>query len=191
MGDAAEYVPPLESTRQRGGLARPPSTGRARPQESARSHDPSRTCTPLNVRTVSSDDRGDYIVDNIIFDSRPGFPVTGNLYRPKRGAGPRPAILSPIGHLLHDGKRDTEVQARSIKLAKMGFIVLSYDAIGHGERMVAGNNHHEARLRPVTAWRTRHRLDGLGQHAGYRLTSRVALMSIPRASASPATQVVA
>ena len=98
---------------------------------------------PLNVRTVSSADRGDYVVDNLIFYSRPGFPVTANLYRPKAAAGPRPAILSPIGHLLHDGKRDTEVQARSIKLAQMGFIVLSYDAIGHGERMVAGNNHHE------------------------------------------------
>jgi cephalosporin-C deacetylase-like acetyl esterase len=114
--------------------------------------------TPLNVRIVSTDDRGDYIVDNIIYDSRPGFPVTGNLYRPKVKTGPRPAILSPIGHLLHDGKRDTEVQARSIKLAKMGFIVLSYDAIGHGERMVSGNNHHEAgfALMPfgehVTGW---------------------------------------
>ena len=157
MGDAAEYVlrwkAPGTSEDWR---VRRPQVERALKKALGLTILPERT--PLNVRTVSSDDRGDYIVDNIIFDSRPGFPVTANLYRPKRSAGPRPAILSPIGHLLHDGKRDTEVQARSIKLAKMGFIVLSYDAIGHGERMVAGNNHHEAgfALSPlgehVTGW---------------------------------------
>ena len=36
-----------------------------------------------------------------------------------------------------------EVQARCIKLAQMGFIVLTYDSIGHGERAISGNTHHE------------------------------------------------
>ncbi|PYV37953.1 MAG: acetylxylan esterase, partial [Acidobacteria bacterium] len=26
----------------------------------------------------------------------------------------------------------------------MGFVVLTYDAIGHGERLIQGNTHHEA-----------------------------------------------
>ena len=157
MGDAAEYVLRWKAPgNAEDWRVRRPQVERALKKALGLTTLPERTS--LNVRTVSSDDRGDYIVDNIIFDSRPGFPVTANLYRPKANAGPRPAILSPIGHLLHDGKRDTEVQARSIKLAKMGFIVLSYDAIGHGERMVSGNNHHEAgfALMPfgehVTGW---------------------------------------
>ena len=143
MGDAAEYVlrwkPPASAADWR---ARRPLVERALRKSLGLKTLPRRT--PLNVRTVSSQDRGDFVVENLIFESRPGFPVTANLYLPKNAAGRRPAILSPIGHLLHDGKRDTEVQARSIKLAKMGFVVLSYDAIGHGERMVLGNSHHEA-----------------------------------------------
>ena len=157
MGDAAEYVLRWKAPgNAEDWRVRRPHVERALKKALGLTTLPERT--PLNVRTVSSDDRGDYIVDNIIYDSRQGFPVTGNLYRPKVKTGPRPAILSPIGHLLYDGKRDTEVQARSIKLAKMGFIVLSYDAIGHGERMVSGNNHHEAgfALMPfgehVTGW---------------------------------------
>lgn len=157
MGDAAEYVLRWKAPgNAEDWRVRRPHVERALKKALGLTTLPERT--PLNVRIVSSDDRGDYIVDNIIYDSRPGFPVTGNLYRPKTETGPRPAILSPIGHLIDDGKRNTEVQARSIKLAKMGFIVLSYDAIGHGERMVSGNNHHEAgfALMPlgehVTGW---------------------------------------
>ena len=42
---------------------------------------------------------GDYTIENVIFESRPGFLVTANLYRPKAAAtGKRPAILCPIGH---------------------------------------------------------------------------------------------
>ena len=100
--------------------------------------------TPLNVRTVASHDRGDYIAENIVFESRPGFPVTANLYRPKAPPAARlPAVLCPIGHIIANGKRDTEVQSRSIKLARMGFVVLAYDAIGHGRRNLSGNSHKE------------------------------------------------
>ncbi|HUG81799.1 MAG TPA: acetylxylan esterase [Bryobacterales bacterium] len=143
MGDAAEYVlrwkAPGSAEDWR---VRRPQVERGLRKSLGLETPPPRT--PLNVRTVASDDRGDYIVDNLIFDSRRGFPVTANLYRPKtQTPGRLAAILSPIGHLIDDGKRDTEVQARSIKLARMGFIVLSYDAIGHGERMTSGNTHHE------------------------------------------------
>ncbi len=101
--------------------------------------------SPLNARTVARHDFGDYVVENVIFESRPGFPVTANLYRPKAAAaGKRPAILCPIGHHLEAGKTATVIQARSIGLARMGFIVLTYDAIGQGERMFTGNVHHDA-----------------------------------------------
>lgn len=101
--------------------------------------------TPLNARVISTHDMGDYVIENVIFESRPGFPVTSNLYRPKAASqGKRAAIVCPIGHNLPTGKRNADVQARCIKLAKMGFIVLVYDAIGHGERMIQGNIHHEA-----------------------------------------------
>lgn len=101
--------------------------------------------TPLNARVVARHEFIDYTVENVVFESRPGFPVTANLYRPTASAnGRRPAVLSPIGHFLTPGKTATEVQARCLKLAKLGFIVLTYDAIGQGERMTPGNIHHDA-----------------------------------------------
>ena len=106
--------------------------------------DPLPERTPLNVRITPGYDGGDFLVENLIFESRPGFPVTANLYRPKTLSAARvPAVLCPIGHIIAAGKRNVEVQSRSIKLAKMGFVVLAYDAIGHGERNISGNSHHE------------------------------------------------
>ncbi|MGH9664803.1 MAG: alpha/beta hydrolase, partial [Bryobacteraceae bacterium] len=100
--------------------------------------------TSLNARVAGSHDFGDYTLENVIFESRPGFPVTANLYRPKDTGQKRAAVLCPIGHELDAGKARGEIQARCIKLAKLGFVVLVYDAIGQGERMVSGNIHHEA-----------------------------------------------
>jgi hypothetical protein len=101
--------------------------------------------TPLNARVVGAHDMGDYVIENVLFESRPGFPVPANLYRPK---GPtkekRAAVVCPNGHILAAGKANRQVQARCIKLAKMGFVVLNYDAIGQGERLISGNIHHEA-----------------------------------------------
>src|SRR5260370_30902331 len=54
--------------------------------------------TPLNARVVGALDRGDYRIEQVAFESRPGFFVTANLYRPKSGAAPYPAMLYPFGH---------------------------------------------------------------------------------------------
>jgi len=101
--------------------------------------------SPLHARTTARHDLGDYTLENVIFESRPGFLVTANVYRPKAAtAGKRAAVLCPIGHYLSAGKSASDVQARCIKLARMGFVVLTYDPIGQGERNISGNIHHEA-----------------------------------------------
>lgn len=101
--------------------------------------------TPLNARRIARHDMGDYILENVVFYSRPDFPVTANLYRPKKPVpGKLPAVVCPIGHALDTGKATLNIQRRCIMLARLGFISLVYDAIGHGERAVPGNIHHEA-----------------------------------------------
>jgi cephalosporin-C deacetylase-like acetyl esterase len=101
--------------------------------------------TPLNPRTIASHDMGDYTLENLVFYSRPDLLVTANLYRPKITApGKHPAIVCPLGHSLDHGKADREYQIFATKLAQLGFVVLIYDAIGHGERLISGNIHHEA-----------------------------------------------
>src|SRR5258707_9063610 len=56
--------------------------------------------TPLNVRLTGEVRREDYTIRKIIFESRPEFYVTANLYVPLGGAPPFPAILAPLGHEL-------------------------------------------------------------------------------------------
>ena len=144
LSDAAEYVtrwtPPADAAAW---AKRRPEVERAFKKAIGLEVLPART--PLNPLITGTHDFGSYVMENLVFESRPNFPVTANLYRPKTpAAGKRPGIVCPIGHFPEYGKAVGEIQARSIKLAEMGFVVLAYDAIGHGERMVLGNVHHEA-----------------------------------------------
>ncbi|MBL9127755.1 MAG: acetylxylan esterase [Verrucomicrobiales bacterium] len=107
--------------------------------------DPLPPRSPLGARITATQERGGIVVENIVFESRPGFPVTANLYRPEHPPSPRlPAVLSPVGHFLSAGKTATDVQARCLGLAHRGCVVLTYDPIGQGERMRTGNVHHDA-----------------------------------------------
>lgn len=101
--------------------------------------------SPLAVRIQARHDLGDYWLTNVIFHSRSDFPVSGNLYVPKNSGGKKlPAVLCPVGHYLAAGKGAKENQILCIQLVKLGFVVLTYDAIGQGERLTQGNIHHEA-----------------------------------------------
>src|SRR5688572_29489772 len=53
--------------------------------------------TPLNARVTGVIDHADYRIEKIVFESQPRFYVTANLYLPKTGRGPYPAILFPLG----------------------------------------------------------------------------------------------
>lgn len=89
--------------------------------------------TPLNPQLVDILERDGYVVEKLLIESQPGFPVTVNLYRPPEVTEPLPAVLNPLGHWA-DGKAQDVVQARGIGLARHGYIALVYDPIGQGER---------------------------------------------------------
>lgn len=74
-----------------------------------------------------------YTVENIAFESFPGFFVTGNLYRPTRRQRSYAAILTPHGHSKEPPRFSEGVQKRCASLARMGAIVLIYDMVGVGE----------------------------------------------------------
>jgi len=88
--------------------------------------------TPLKARVVGTLEGKGYRVEKIMFESRPGFHVTANLYLPA-SPPPWPAVLVPCGHS-HDGKAVGQYQRASILLAKNGMAAICYDPVGQGER---------------------------------------------------------
>jgi cephalosporin-C deacetylase-like acetyl esterase len=90
--------------------------------------------TPLNARVTGTVERDTYRIENVIFDSRPGFPVTANLYIPKGLTGPLPAVVGTCGHSTN-GKAAVAYQSFAQGLARQGYMCLIYDPIGQGERL--------------------------------------------------------
>ncbi len=71
-------------------------------------------------------------VEKIIFQTMPDVWMTANVYLPAE-SGKRATVLNVHGHW-KGAKQDPHVQARCIGLAKLGFVAMSVDAFGAGER---------------------------------------------------------
>lgn len=89
----------------------------------------------LSIQKTGTIDRGDYRIEKIIYQSLPNFYVTANLYVPQSGKAPYPAVLQPTGHS-PAAKARAFYQALDLGLVKNGFVVLTYDPVGQGERCV-------------------------------------------------------
>lgn len=107
--------------------------------------------TPLNARTVGVLDRGEYRIEKVIFESRPHFYVTANLYLPSGGKGPFPAILYPLGHE-SGAKTHSAWQYTLANLARRGFVCLAWDPVGQGERIqFFDEDWHDSKLQASTS----------------------------------------
>jgi hypothetical protein len=88
----------------------------------------------LNAKITSTVKKDGFRVENVIFESLPGFYVTASLFIPANIKKPAPAILFCSGH--STGVYRLEYyQLPLLNLVKKGFIVLAIDPIGQGERL--------------------------------------------------------
>ena len=88
----------------------------------------------LDVRTTGIVQRDGYTIHKICYQSRKDFYVTANLYVPD-GEGPFPGVINMHGHH-QDGHLAGRVQERGHALAKMGYVCISPDVFGAGERSI-------------------------------------------------------
>lgn len=87
---------------------------------------------PLDVKETGTVQMEGYSIKNIYFQTHPGVYATANLYIPE-GEGPFPAVINMHGHW-REGKMAESVQALGHSLALNGYVCLSIDAFGAGER---------------------------------------------------------
>jgi len=93
--------------------------------------------TPLNPAISSKRIYDGYSVENVYFESIPGFYVFGNLYRPLDVSMKYPGILCPHGHFEGDtlgawGRFHPDMQKRCATFARMGAVAFSYSMFGWG-----------------------------------------------------------
>jgi len=89
--------------------------------------------TPLNAKVTGVDKKEGYKIEKIIYESIPGFCVTGCLFIPDAPRGKKPAILNVIGHT-DIAFRSEGYQKMILHLVQKGFIVFAIDPISQGER---------------------------------------------------------
>jgi dienelactone hydrolase len=97
--------------------------------------------TPLNPIYTEKRKYDGYTVENVGIETIPGVYLCGSLYRPAKGRGPFPAVLSPHGHfnssdLNENGRYRPDQQYRCAMLARMGAVVFSYEMFGYGESLL-------------------------------------------------------
>jgi cephalosporin-C deacetylase-like acetyl esterase len=89
--------------------------------------------TPLNAKVVGSTQLEGFRIEKVVYESQPKFYVTALLYIPDGVTNAKlPAIVMAPGHAA-SGKAGDFAMASAF--ARNGFVVLSYDPIGQGERL--------------------------------------------------------
>ena len=91
--------------------------------------------TPLKPRITGKLKGDGFRVEKVIYESQPGLYVTAALFIPDKLKGKAPAILYCSGHTFEAFRSET-YQHAIINLTKKGFIVLAFDPVGQGERLL-------------------------------------------------------
>jgi len=93
---------------------------------------------PVNARTVSRHERPEYIVENVLFDSVPGWEVNGSVYLPADAPPPWPGVVVPVGH---SGKQFENYQHPAQVFARCGYAAITFDPPGQAGEKQPGNDH--------------------------------------------------
>ncbi len=87
--------------------------------------------TDMHAVITGSISAAGFHIEKLIYQSLPGFYVTALVYVPENGDKVHPAILVPAGHAAN-GK--DHYQALCQRLVLRGYLVISWDPVGQGER---------------------------------------------------------
>jgi uncharacterized protein len=124
--------------------------------------DPLPKRTPLNSKIHSRREHDGYSVENVYFESLPGFFVTGNLYRPlpSKISGKCPILMIPHGHF-KEGRFEPDFQNIAATVARMGAVAFTYDMIGWPDSDNTHMDHKAPHLITFQLWNSIRTIDFL------------------------------
>jgi len=92
--------------------------------------------TPLNPVVTGRIEAAEYTIERVALETRPGYWLGGNLYRPKGKAERHPAVIHPHGHWNY-GRLENQplysAQTLAANLARRGMVVYMYDMVGYND----------------------------------------------------------
>src|SRR5688572_9568724 len=95
--------------------------------------DPLPAKTPLQAKVTGVINRPTHRIEKVVFQSMPGFYVTGNLYLPAEIKGPLPTVLYVCGHTPSPAGAKVSFQHHGSWFARNGFVALLIDPVEHAE----------------------------------------------------------
>ena len=93
----------------------------------------------INIKETGTIQMNGYSIKNIAFQTKPGIYATANLYIPD-GPGPFPAVINIPGHWAKAKIDSAGPQAVGHSLASNGYVCLTVDPWGSGERTTIHGN---------------------------------------------------
>ncbi len=106
----------------------------------------------LNVRAVSRHEAQGCSVENVLFESLPGWDVNASVFLPNPAAYPPPwpAIVLPVGH---SAKTRESYQVPAQVFARLGYAAITFDPPGMAGEKQPGNDHFNDGVRCyLTGW---------------------------------------
>jgi hypothetical protein len=109
---------------------------------------------PPQAVLVSSHQKEGYRIENLLFDSFPGWEVNATVYVPLGFRPPYRAIVVPVGH---SGKQFQSYQLPCQYFARSGFLTITFDPPGQAGEKQTGNDHFRDGVRSYLVGETSNR----------------------------------
>jgi len=93
---------------------------------------------PVNAKVVSCFEKNGYRIENVLFESFPGWEVNASVYVPLNYQPPFPAVIMPVGH---SGKQFESYQLPCQFFARSGYVAVVFDPPGQSSEKQPGNDH--------------------------------------------------
>jgi dienelactone hydrolase len=93
---------------------------------------------PPAVTPVSTFTSPGFRVENVLFETYPGWQVNATVYVPTECTPPFPVVIVPVGH---SGKQYANYQLPCQYFARAGYLAISFDPPGQASEKQPGNDH--------------------------------------------------